>query len=41
MAEDRRPWFKTLLSVRGSVIRAVLPRVGLCTVFSVVVALLY
>ena len=41
MAEDRRPWFKTLFCWRGSVIRAVLPRVAMCTGFSVVITLLY
>ena len=41
MAEDRRPWFKTLLCVRGSVIRAVLPRVGVCTLFAVLITLLH
>lgn len=41
MAEDRRPWFRTLLCWRGSVIRAVLPRVGICTGFSLLVTLLH
>lgn len=41
MAEDRRPWFKTLLCLRGSVIRAVLPRVGICTAFSLLVTLFH
>ena len=41
MAEDRRPWFKTLLCVRGSVIRAVLPRVGICTGFALLITLMH
>ena len=41
MAEDRRPWFKTLFCVRGSVIQAVLPRVGMCTGFSLLITLLH
>lgn len=41
MAEDRRPWFKTLLCWRGSVIWAVLPRVGICTGFSLLVTLFH
>ncbi|MGD1858034.1 MAG: bestrophin family protein [Leptolyngbyaceae cyanobacterium] len=41
MAEDRRPWFKTLFCWRGSVIRAVIPRVGLCTGFALLITLLY
>ncbi len=41
MAEDRRPWFKTLFCVRGSVIRAVVPRVGMCTGFALLVTLLH
>lgn len=41
MAEDRRPWFKTLLCVRGSVIKSVLPRVTICSLFSLAVVLLY
>ncbi|MEO0870173.1 MAG: bestrophin family ion channel [Cyanobacteria bacterium J06642_11] len=34
MAEDRRPWFKTLLCLRGSVIRSVVPRVAICSGFA-------
>lgn len=41
MAEDRRPWFKTLLCMRGSVIQAVLPRMGICSVFAFIITLLY
>ena len=41
MAEDRRPWFKTLFCVRGSVIQSVFPRVGLCTGFSLLITLLH
>ncbi|MEM9808516.1 MAG: bestrophin family ion channel [Cyanobacteria bacterium P01_D01_bin.56] len=41
MAEDRRPWFKTLLCMRGSVIRAVLPRMGICTGFTCVITILH
>lgn len=41
MAEDRRPWFKTLLCMRGSVIWAVLPRMAICTGFAVIVTLLH
>ncbi|MFG6103071.1 bestrophin family ion channel [Leptothoe sp. EHU-05/26/07-4] len=40
MAEDRRPWFKTLFCLRGSVIRAVMPRVGICVGFALIVTLL-
>lgn len=41
MAEDRRPWFKTLFCFRGSVIQAVIPRVGMCTGFAVLITLLH
>ena len=41
MAEDRRPWFKTLLCLRGSVIRAVLPRMGICSGFACLITLLH
>lgn len=41
MAEDRRPWFKTLLCLRGSVIRAVFPRMAICSGFACGVTLLH
>ncbi|MEA5462422.1 bestrophin family protein [Leptothoe sp. PORK10 BA2] len=41
MAQDRRPWFKTLFCIRGSVIRAVMPRVGMCTGFALGITLLH
>ncbi|MEM6254675.1 MAG: bestrophin family ion channel [Cyanobacteria bacterium P01_D01_bin.156] len=41
MAEDRRPWFKTLLCLRGSVIRAVLPRMGICSGFALGITILH
>lgn len=41
MAEDRRPWFKTLFCVRGSVIRAVVPRVAMCTGFALLITLFH
>ncbi|MEO1295397.1 MAG: bestrophin family ion channel [Cyanobacteria bacterium J06636_16] len=38
---DRRPWFRTLFQLRGSVIPAVLPRTLLCAGFGLLISALY
>ena len=41
MIDEKRPWFKTALQFRGSVIPSILPRVLLCGGFGVFISLLY
>ncbi|HSF72683.1 MAG TPA: bestrophin family ion channel [Microcoleus sp.] len=41
MSDDRPPWFKIALQVRGSVIPSILPRVLLCGGFGVLISLLH
>lgn len=41
MTDEKRPWFKTALQFRGSVIPSILPRVLLCGGFGVFISLLH
>jgi len=41
MIDEKRPWFKTALQFRGSVIPSILPRVLLCGGFGVFISLLH
>jgi ion channel-forming bestrophin family protein len=41
MTDEKRPWFKTALQFRGSVIASILPRVLLCGGFGVFISLLH
>ncbi|MEG4808164.1 bestrophin family ion channel [Microcoleus sp. F8-D3] len=41
MSDDRPPWFKVVLQVRGSVIPSILPRVLVCGGFGVFISLLH
>jgi ion channel-forming bestrophin family protein len=41
MTDEKRPWFKTALQFRGSVIPSILPRVFLCGGFGMLISLLH
>ena len=41
MTDEKRPWFKTALQFRGSVIPSILPRVLICGGFGVFISLLH
>jgi putative membrane protein len=41
MTAEKRPWFKTALKLRGSVIPSILPRVLICGLFGVFISILH